>query len=480
MTSRTLRAPFWGAIVLVFGLLLLIGSPAHAFDVEDLHRTGDSSRRLDLVILGEGYTSGEQEKMSSDARAIIDGFWADSLFGRYREYINIRLVHVISNQSGADNGSAGGERDTAMGAFFNCANIDRLLCVDDNAVRQIAMQDAPDFDQLLVMVNDTKYGGAGGGVATTSIAPGAVDIPVHEVGHSLFGLADEYDYGGNNHEGECGEINVSRNGDENSVKWSYWNDHPDVGVFQGAHYEGTNHYRPVDNCKMRSLGQSFDPICREQAVISIMEYSGLIDSVDPASEETIELKRDESKRIQVLGPTPDPTTLKLTWLLDGVEYTTGSERSLTLSGEDIEEGSHTLEMFIEDETDWVRREVGNLLQGSASWSLSVLPAEMPPTGSGGAGSGGAGSGGGGEPFPSGGGTATGGTDASGGTTSGGSGAQTGGAPGDGEVAPTPPSSEDTGGCGCRTAPAPSRGSLLGIMVAAVAALGIRRKNARQA
>lgn len=49
--------------------------------------------------------------------------------------------------------------------------------------------------QVVVLANSTKYGGIGGSVATSSGGNAAAGlITVHELGHSLGGLADEYDY----------------------------------------------------------------------------------------------------------------------------------------------------------------------------------------------------------------------------------------------------------------------------------------------
>jgi hypothetical protein len=46
---------------------------------------------------------------------------------------------------------------------------------------------------IMVMVNTTEYGGSGGDVATFSLAAGAQEIGLHEMGHTAFGFADEYE-----------------------------------------------------------------------------------------------------------------------------------------------------------------------------------------------------------------------------------------------------------------------------------------------
>ncbi len=52
----------------------------------------------------------------------------------------------------------------------------------------------PEFAVVLVVVNAQVYGGSGGSVGVFSLAPGATEIALHEMGHTAFGLADEYAY----------------------------------------------------------------------------------------------------------------------------------------------------------------------------------------------------------------------------------------------------------------------------------------------
>jgi hypothetical protein len=145
------------------------------------------------------------------------------------------------------------------------------------------------------VVNSTIYGGSGGGVGTYSLAGGATEIAIHEMGHTAFGLADEYPYyaGGNEtgHDhhpaGEPSEPNVTTNSDRNTLKWrwavasttaiptmsnpncSQVDSRPSpvptgtVGLFEGAHYYHCGGYRPEYDCKMRNLGVPFCRICRQ-------------------------------------------------------------------------------------------------------------------------------------------------------------------------------------------------------------------------
>ena len=45
---------------------------------------------------------------------------------------------------------------------------------------------------VLVVVNSSIYGGGGGGVGVFSLDGNATEIAMHEMGHTAYGLADEY------------------------------------------------------------------------------------------------------------------------------------------------------------------------------------------------------------------------------------------------------------------------------------------------
>ena len=147
----------------VSAAVLSSSSAALALDTELLQQSGDSANRIDLAILGDGYRTADQDKFRTDATNAMNAYFSTATghqpFEAYRNYFNVKIVHVISNDAGADNGSAGGLRDTALGAAFNCQGIDRLICVNSAAVNSIVMTDAPEADIVLVVVNDSKYGG---------------------------------------------------------------------------------------------------------------------------------------------------------------------------------------------------------------------------------------------------------------------------------------------------------------------------------
>ena len=85
--------------------------------------------------------------------------------------------------------------DNGQHCWYNCSGIDRLMCCDQTKFTQLASGSCGTgfHSQLLVVNNFDRYGAAGGkGMATTSINVYSAVVAVHELGHSLFGLADEY------------------------------------------------------------------------------------------------------------------------------------------------------------------------------------------------------------------------------------------------------------------------------------------------
>ena len=369
----------------LLALLVLLGSArARAYDVEVLQQTGPSSNRIDLLILGDGYRAGDQAQLTQNANDVLNRFWAQNAFGAYRSFFNVKLVHVVSNQNGADNGSFGTVRDTALGTFFFCAGIDRLICADDSAVFNVAASHAPEFDQILVLVNDPMYGGSGGSFSISSIDPSAGDITVHEVGHSMMGLADEYDYGNNAPvcSPDCSEPNVTTQTNRSLIKWNAWIQSstpiptPEtsqfdtaVGLFEGAKYQPTGNYRPWNNCVMKELGREFCPVCSEQTVLRVYNTASLIDGATPTS--PVSLAAGGQVTFRVPGARPVPNTVLITWLLDGNTIQSGSSDTLVLNGTGLAAGTHTLEARLEDDTLLVRRDPLNLLIDTATWQVTV-------------------------------------------------------------------------------------------------------------
>jgi hypothetical protein len=248
------------------------GLAGQVASVTTLLDNGPSSRRIDLVFVGDGYTAANLVTYSVQVMNAMLALLTQEPFATYSTFFNVHRVDVISNESGVDNDPTQGiYRDTAMDMAFWCGGTERLLCVDVNKAYAFAAA-APQTDHVLAVANSTKYGGAGytgSDLATFSGGNSAsTGVAIHNLGHSLGDLADEYDYAdGSRYSGaEPAAANVSILDAAamavTGTKWAPWLgaagvgfDGP-VGAYEGAYYNQFGVYRPTANSEMRSLGSA--------------------------------------------------------------------------------------------------------------------------------------------------------------------------------------------------------------------------------
>jgi hypothetical protein len=234
-----------------------------------------SSERFDLVFVGDGYTADDLATFSGNVKSKWEELSAVEPFATYKPYFKVWQINVVSNESGVDHDPTKGLlKDTALDMGFWCqgrdANTERLLCVSETKAKEYAAL-APEADQVIALGNTSKYGGAGGSVATASGSNAqAGQIAIHELGHSIGGLADEYDYPYLTYTGaEPREINVTK--DPTGAKWGEYlgQPSPDGGVIapvEGARYYKNGLYRPTANSIMRTLGKEFNSIGRDAMI----------------------------------------------------------------------------------------------------------------------------------------------------------------------------------------------------------------------
>ncbi|MEU0356800.1 M64 family metallopeptidase [Streptomyces cyaneofuscatus] len=239
---------------------------AAAAKITPLLNAGSSDERFDVVIVGDGYTASESGLLRQHAEAKWAEIAATEPWNKHRHAVNVWLVDVVSNQSGVDNDPGPGvSRDTALDMGFFCGGLERLLCLNEAKAQSYARQ-APGMDAIVAIGNTTKYGGAGYPSLAT-VAGGnaqAGRIAIHELGHSVGGLADEYWTPGTTYSGgEPGEPNVTR--DPRGSKWASYQGRstPDggvIGAYQGGHQYERGIYRPSQDSLMRNINKPFNLI----------------------------------------------------------------------------------------------------------------------------------------------------------------------------------------------------------------------------
>jgi hypothetical protein len=262
---------------------------------------GSPAERWNLVFLGDGYRDSELASYGNDVGRVVDALLQTPPFDDVQAGINVFRVDVTSTDSGADDPAACGGSGRTARTYFDatfCTNgIQRLLTVDVGTALTVAGAQVPEWHAALMVVNSLTYGGSGGAVGVFSRFPGAEEIAIHEMGHSAFGLADEYsaylgcglDTDRDHHPGfEPFEANVTTNTDRTTLKWgdlvapatpvptttnadcTQCDPQPDpqppgtVGLYEGAHYYHCGAFRPEFDCKMRTLGAPFCAVCQQR------------------------------------------------------------------------------------------------------------------------------------------------------------------------------------------------------------------------
>ena len=156
--------------------------------------SGPPAEKVDLVLLGDGYTAGEMDKWHRDARRMADLLFAATPFRERKGDFNVWAVDTPSPESGVARPADGVHRRSALRVTYDAFGSERyVLAFDNKRVREAAAQ-AP-YDAMVIVVNERKYGGGGifGQYATVAADNAfAPYVLVHEFGHHFAGLADEY------------------------------------------------------------------------------------------------------------------------------------------------------------------------------------------------------------------------------------------------------------------------------------------------
>lgn len=280
--------------------LIVHARPDLTMEEVDLSGGPVPSEAMDVLVVPEGYTRADEAKLRSDLQRFASMFLSNDPWKDHRDKIHVRGLMAYSRESGVSEPRKGIYRDTLLGASFNTFDSARYLTVTHTKkLRQLAAR-AP-YDTLLVMVNSARYGG--GGVFNqwavfTSDNEYDDYLVLHEYGHSMGGLGDEYydstiatDEDAMYPPGlEPWEPNITAfvGGRREAIKWHALiapgtpvptPDDPShgqaVGLFEGAGYKAKGLYRPQHDCKMFHKGTvPFCQVCRHSLASMVRYYAG--------------------------------------------------------------------------------------------------------------------------------------------------------------------------------------------------------------
>ncbi|MBR6066694.1 MAG: peptidase M64 [Bacteroidales bacterium] len=263
----------------------------HKYPVYEVLKGGDANRKVDIVIVPDGYTAAQMSQFKKDCEKFKNEFFKYEPYTSHKNDFNIHAVLAPSQESGVDEPCKGIWKNTIVSCSYWSLGSERYLMTTDNKTLRDVAANAP-YDQIYILVNSTKYGGGGifnwycTGVNSNKMAG---KIIVHEFGHGFAVLGDEY-VGGSEYNDfynlklEPADPNVTTLVDFDS-KWkdmveqgtpvptpatSEYNDK--VGVYEGAGYLRKGLYRPMQDCLMNHFGcDAFCPVC-QRAIVKMIEF----------------------------------------------------------------------------------------------------------------------------------------------------------------------------------------------------------------
>ncbi len=367
-------------LVTLLFLLNVLFTSAQVFDVETILSSGADDKRINIVILADGYQQAELGQFITDATNITNELFSQSPYAEYKNYFNVYAIKVPSNGSGADHpGTATdvnepvfpvSDVDNYFGSTFDFANIHRLLVpVSNSAITNVLAANFPLYDQVLILVNSPYYGGSGGQYATTSLEASAGEIAIHEMGHSFANLADEY-WAGNGFAAE--RINMTQETNPASVRWTNWVGDNGVGIYQHC-CGGTSAswYRPHQSCKMRFLGVPFCSVCSEGTIERIHNLVSSIDSFTPIT--TVFATNSFPVDFNLNLIAPNPNTLDRNWMVNGSNFANDVD-AISLQMTDLVVGANTVVALVEDTTSLLRVDNHNTIHlNSVTWNVEYDP-----------------------------------------------------------------------------------------------------------
>ena len=160
----------------------------------ELQKMGAPADKVDLLVLGDGYTTQQRGKFESDARRFMEMLFSTSPFREHRKDFNVWGLCPAAKEPGIARPSSGIHRRSPLGTTYDTFGTERYVLTTENRVLRDVASFAP-YEFIEILVNGAVYGGGG---IFNQFATVAIDnrwagyVGVHEFGHQFAALADEY------------------------------------------------------------------------------------------------------------------------------------------------------------------------------------------------------------------------------------------------------------------------------------------------
>lgn len=301
----------------------------HSHKIVPIIESGPAEQKVDIVVLGDGYTAEEMPKFRKDAKRLTGELFKVEPYKSRKSDFNVRAVETPSAVSGVNRPHPGVFKRTPLSVHYSSFDSERYaLSYDNRTVRDVSS--AVPYEFTVILINEETYGGGGiyrlyGSLAADNAFSDYIII--HELGHHIAALADEYYTSQVSYElsekvtVEPWELNITALLDKDNLKWKHlvkpgtplptpWSKKEfeafsmsiqkernrlrkakakeaelealftreretenrmfakdkyvnTVGAFEGAGYRAKGYYRSSVNCIMFTRDMHFCPVCRD-------------------------------------------------------------------------------------------------------------------------------------------------------------------------------------------------------------------------
>ena len=121
---------------------------------------GPASEKVDIVILGDGYTADEMDKFHNDIERLTEKLFAEEPFKTRRSDFNVRAVETPAEESGVNHPHHEKFKRTPLSVSYSSFDSQRYaLAYDNRTIRDVAS--AVPYDFMYILINEQTYGGGG-------------------------------------------------------------------------------------------------------------------------------------------------------------------------------------------------------------------------------------------------------------------------------------------------------------------------------